>query len=96
MKPSKPPDKVDSLEESPRKGEPTSLGRKLLLGGCLCYQATTLLTIIIVFLYFAIIGPENVARHLSENTTLLVKVAIPTTSVGILSFVFCYYVDRRY
>lgn len=72
------------------------LAGRLLVGSCLCYQATTLIAILLVFVYFGIIGPGQLIAHLQENYSLLVTVAVPTTIAGILVFTFCYYVDVNY
>lgn len=73
-----------------------TLAGRLLVGGCLCYQAVTLATIILVFVYFGIIGPQEFATHIRSNYDLLVTVAVPTTVTGIVTFTFCYYADTRY
>lgn len=73
-----------------------TLAGRLLVGSCLCYQAVTLLSIILVFVYFGIIGPERLVQQLQANYSVLVTVAVPTTLTGICVFTFCYYTDIRY
>lgn len=69
---------------------------RLLVGGCLVYQALTLILIFLVVAYFWIIGPQQVLAEIHSNVALVVTVAVPTTLFGIISFGFCYYIDVNY
>lgn len=72
------------------------LAGRLLVGGCMCYQAVALILIAMVFIYFGLIGPTQFLTEFQENYRLLVTVAIPTTIGSIIVFLFCYYVDVNF
>lgn len=71
------------------------IAHRLLLRGCLCYQAATLVLIVLVFVYFSQIGVAGMFESFERNTELLITVAVPTTIVGVSVFLICYYAETK-
>lgn len=69
------------------------LGKRLLLNGCLIYQAITLILITFVFMYFFSIGMDAFVTQFNDHIELLKLVAIPTTFAGGTAFVACWWAE---
>lgn len=72
------------------------LAGRLLVSGCLCYQAAMLGMIVLVFVYFGLIGPDSFLANIESNYELLITIAVPTTTSGGFMFILCHYIDGKY